>query len=81
MRTPQLRHAFPGLAVAVLFGAVAALGSDRAASSLAVAAQGDFAGLVAHVPGMLGTGGPTVILEAGYRASAGVWSRSRSSSA
>jgi hypothetical protein len=46
MRTPQLRHAVQGLAVAVfLLGAVAALGSHRAASSLAVARK-DFAGLV-----------------------------------
>jgi hypothetical protein len=41
----QLRHASSALAVAVLLFAVA-LGTPRAASPVADAAQGDFAGLV-----------------------------------
>ncbi len=80
MCTPPLRHTFLGLAVVVLLGSVAALDTHRAGSSVAVAAQGDFVGLVDIGGGRRmylecrGTGSPTVILEAGYRASARVWS-------
>jgi pimeloyl-ACP methyl ester carboxylesterase len=79
MRTPQL-HALPVLAVAVLLGAVVVLGGHRAALPIAVAAQDDFAGLINIDNGRQlylecrGAGSPTVVLEAGYRSSARVWS-------
>jgi pimeloyl-ACP methyl ester carboxylesterase len=79
MRPLQLRHAPPALAVAVLLFAFA-LDTPRAASSVADAAQGDFAGLVDIGGGRRlylecrGTGSPTVVLEAGYRSSARIWS-------
>jgi pimeloyl-ACP methyl ester carboxylesterase len=65
--------------LAVLLGAVAILGAQRAAPPVAVAAQDDFAGLVDIGGRRLylecrGTGSPTVILEAGYRSSATTWS-------
>jgi hypothetical protein len=75
----QLRHASSALAVAVLLFAVA-LGTSRAASPVADAAQGDFAGLVDIGGGRRlyiecrGTGSPAVVLEAGYRSSARIWS-------
>lgn len=75
----QLRDAPPALAVAVLLFALA-LGTPRAASPAASAAQGDFAGLVDIGAGRrlylecLGTGSPVVVLEAGYRSSARIWS-------
>ena len=75
----QLRHASSALAVAVLLFAVA-LGTPRAASPVADAAQGDFAGLVDIGGGRRlyiecrGTGSPAVVLEAGYRSSARIWS-------
>ena len=56
------------------------LGGHRAAPPIAVASQGDFAGLVDIGGGRQlylecrGTGSPTVVLEAGYRGSARVWS-------
>ena len=80
MRPLQLRHAVHALAVAIPLGAVAALGIPRAASSVEVAAQGDFAGLIDIGGGRRiylecrGTGSPTVVLEAGYRSSARFWS-------
>ena len=77
----QLRHAPPALAVAVLLFAFAfALGTPRAASPAASAAQGDFAGFVDIGAGRRlylecrGTGSPVVVLEAGYRSSARIWS-------
>jgi pimeloyl-ACP methyl ester carboxylesterase len=79
MRPLQLRHASPARAVAILLFAVA-LGSPRAASPVADAAQGDFAGLVDIGGGRRlylecrGTGSPVVVLEAGYRSSARIWS-------
>jgi hypothetical protein len=75
----QLRHAPPALAVAVLLFAFA-LGTTRAASPAASAAQGDFAGFVDIGAGRRlylecrGTGSPVVVLEAGYRSSARIWS-------
>src|SRR5262245_4170670 len=75
----QLRHAPPVLAVAVLLFAFA-LGTPRAASPAASAAQGDFAGFVDIGAGRRlylecrGTGSPVVVLEAGYRSSARIWS-------
>jgi pimeloyl-ACP methyl ester carboxylesterase len=75
----QLRHAFPALAVAVFLFAFA-LGTPRAASPAASAAQGDFAGFVDIGAGRRlylecrGTGSPVVVLEAGYRSSARIWS-------
>jgi pimeloyl-ACP methyl ester carboxylesterase len=81
MRPLQLRHAVRALAVAIPLGAVAALGIPRAASSLEVATQGDFAGLIDIGGGgrriyleCRDTGSPTVVLEAGYRSSARFWS-------
>ena len=65
------------LAVAVLLFAVGVL---RAASPVADAAQGDFAGFVDLEGGRRvylecrGTGSPVVVLEAGYRSSARIWS-------
>jgi pimeloyl-ACP methyl ester carboxylesterase len=78
MRTPQGRHVLLCLAVAALVGAFAAVGGHRA-SAEPVAAQGDFAGLI-DIGGRRiyldcrGTGSPTVVLEAGYRSSARLWS-------
>jgi hypothetical protein len=75
----QLRRASSALALAVLLCAVA-LGTPRAASPVADAAQGDFAGLVDIGAGRRlyiecrGTGSPAVVLEAGYRSSARIWS-------
>jgi pimeloyl-ACP methyl ester carboxylesterase len=75
----QLRHAPPALAVAVLLFAFA-LGTPRAASPAESAAQGDFAGFVDIGAGRRlylecrGTGSPVVVLEAGYRSSARIWS-------
>jgi pimeloyl-ACP methyl ester carboxylesterase len=74
-----LRHASSALAVAVLLFAVG-LGTPRAASPVADAAQGDFAGLVDIGGGRRpyiecrGSGSPAVVLEAGYRSSARIWS-------
>jgi pimeloyl-ACP methyl ester carboxylesterase len=69
----------PALAVAVLLGAAAILGTHRAAPPAAVAGQNDFAGLVDIGGRRLylecrGTGSPTVVLEAGYRNHGGIWS-------
>ena len=78
MRQP-LRHAPPALAVAVILFAFA-LGDPRAVSPAASAAQGDFAGFVDIGAGRRlylecrGTGSPVVVLEAGYRSSARIWS-------
>jgi len=75
----QLRHAPPALAVAVLLFAFP-LGTPRAASPAASAARGDFAGFVDIGAGRRlylecrGTGSPVVVLEAGYRSSARIWS-------
>jgi pimeloyl-ACP methyl ester carboxylesterase len=75
----QLRHAPPALAVAVLLFAFA-LSTPRAASPAESAAQGDFAGFVDIGAGRRlylecrGTGSPVVVLEAGYRSSARIWS-------
>jgi pimeloyl-ACP methyl ester carboxylesterase len=74
-----LRTALTILAVPVLLGAVVVLGG-LAAPSIAVAAQDDFASLIEIDDGRRvylecrGAGGPTVVLEAGYRSSARVWS-------
>jgi pimeloyl-ACP methyl ester carboxylesterase len=65
---------------AVVLGAVALLGDHATAHSVAVAGQSDFAGLVDIGGGRRlylecrGTGSPTVVLEAGYRSPATVWS-------
>ena len=78
MRARQL-HALPVLAISVLFSAVVVLGG-RAAPRIAVAAQDDFAGLIEIDDGRRlylecrGAGSPTVVLEAGYRSSARIWS-------
>ncbi len=75
----QLRRASCALALAVLLCAVA-LGTPRAASQVPDAAQGDFADLVDIGGGRRlyiecrGTGSPAVVLEAGYRSSARIWS-------
>ena len=75
----QLCHSPPALAVAVLLFAFA-LGTARAASPAASAAQGDFAGFVDIGSGRRlylecrGTGSPVVVLEAGYRSAARIWS-------
>src|SRR5690348_8579844 len=74
MRPLQIRDASTGLAVAVLMFAFA-VSTLRAASP-----QGDFTGLVDIGGGRRlylecrGAGSPTVILEAGYRSSARIWS-------
>ena len=74
------------LAVAVLLFAVP-LGVLRAASPVADAAQGDFARLVDIGDGRRlylecrGTGSPVVVLEAGYRSSARIWSEDYKSGA
>ena len=79
MRPLQLRDASTGLAAAVLVLAFG-VGTLRAASPVADAAQGDFTGLVDIGGGRRlylecrGAGSPTVILEAGYRSSARIWS-------
>jgi pimeloyl-ACP methyl ester carboxylesterase len=79
MRPLQLRHAPPALALAILLFAFA-LGTPRTASPAASAAQGDFAGFVDIGAGRRlylecrGTGSPVVVLEAGYRSSARIWS-------
>jgi len=79
MRPLTLRHAFSAVAVALLLLAFD-LGTSSAASPVADAAQGDFAGLVDIGGGRRlylecrGTGSPTVVLEAGYRSSAKIWS-------
>jgi pimeloyl-ACP methyl ester carboxylesterase len=73
------------LAVAVLFAVP--LGVPRAAWPMADAAQGDFAGFVAIGSGRRlylecrGTGSPVVVLEAGYRSSARIWSEDQKSGA
>jgi pimeloyl-ACP methyl ester carboxylesterase len=73
------------LAVAVLFAVP--LGVPRAASPVADAAQGDFAGFVDIGSGRRlylecrGTGSPVVVLEAGYRSSARIWSEDQKSGA
>ena len=80
MRSLQLHHAVRALAVAIPLGAVATLGIPRAASSVEVVDQGDFAGLIDISGGRRiylecwGTGSPTVVLEAGYRSFARFWS-------
>ena len=69
-----------GGVLAVVLGAVAILGDRRAGAPVAVAGQGDFAGLVDIGGGRRlylecrGQGSPTVLLEAGYRSPATVWS-------
>ena len=74
------------LAVAALLFAVP-LGVLRAASPVADAAQGDFAGLVDIGGGRRlylecrGTGSPVVVLEAGYRSSARIWNEDYKSGA
>jgi hypothetical protein len=74
------------LAVAVLLFA-APFGGLRAASPVADAAQGDFAGFVDLEGGRRvylecrGTGSPVVVLEAGYRSSARIWSEDHKSGA
>jgi pimeloyl-ACP methyl ester carboxylesterase len=79
MRPLQFRHAPPALAVAVILFTFA-LGTPLAASPAASAAQGDFSGFVDIGAGRhlylecRGTGSPVVVLEAGYRSSARVWS-------
>ena len=79
MRLLQLRDAPPALAVAVILFSFA-LGTPRAASPTASAAQGDFVGFVDIGAGRhlylecRGTGSPVVVLEAGYRSSARIWS-------
>jgi pimeloyl-ACP methyl ester carboxylesterase len=80
MRIPHRHYMFPALALAVLLSARAAGGTGRAAPPVAVAGQGDVAGLVDIGGGRRlylecrGTGSPTVVLEAGYRSPATVWS-------
>jgi hypothetical protein len=75
----RLPDAPPALAVAVLVFAFA-LGTPRAASPTASVTQSDFAGLVDIGAGRRlylecrGTGSPVVVLEAGYRGSARIWS-------
>src|SRR5256885_1945416 len=79
MHPLHFRHASPALAVAVLLLTVT-LGTSRAASPVTDAAQGDFAGLIDIGGGRRlylecrGTGSPVVVLEAGYRSSAVIWS-------
>lgn len=79
MRPSPLRHARTALALAILLGVVALLGSRQATPAGAVTVQSDFAGLVDIGGGRRlylecrGTGSPTVVLEAGYRASALFW--------
>src|SRR6266545_4323090 len=74
------RRATLGGVLAVLLGTIAVLGSQGTAPPVAVAGQGDFAGLVDIGGGRRlylecrGSGGPTVVLEAGYRSSARYWS-------
>ena len=70
MPRSMLRPVQSVVVAAVLLGAVAVLGAPRARSSVPVAGQSDFAGLVDIGGRRLylecqGTGSPTVILEAG----------------
>jgi pimeloyl-ACP methyl ester carboxylesterase len=79
MHTPKGRHALPYLAVTGLIFAVAALGTAHAASTMEVAAQDDFAGLVDIGGRRLyvecrGAGSPTVLLEDGAGVGADLWS-------
>jgi hypothetical protein len=65
--------------LAVLLGAVAILGAQRATPPVAVAAQDDFAGLMDIGGRRLylecqGTGSPTVLLENGAGLGADIWS-------
>ena len=75
----QLRDAPPALDVAVLLFALP-LRTPRAVSSAVAAAQGDLAGFIDIGVGRRlylecrGTGSPVVVLEAGYRSSARIWS-------
>jgi pimeloyl-ACP methyl ester carboxylesterase len=75
----QLRRAPPALAVTATLFAFA-LGTPHPAWPAASAAQGDFAGFVDIGAGRRlylecrGTGSPVVVLEAGYRSSARIWS-------
>src|SRR5262245_7726289 len=79
MRTLPLRRVFSLLAVALIAGTGAVLGSYVARTSAAIAGQGDFAGLVDIGGGRRmylecrGQGGPTVILVSGYGNHAGAW--------
>ncbi len=77
---PDRRPLLLPLLVVLLLSAVTLLGAQRAAPSVALAGQSDFAGLVDIGGGRhlylecRGQGGPTVVLEAGYRSPATVWS-------
>src|SRR5438045_2648226 len=79
MGTSPYGHARIALVFAVLLGAVTVLGSQRATPAGAGTVQSDFAGLVDIGGGRRlyleckGQGSPTVVLEAGYRASAPYW--------
>src|SRR5438105_2224985 len=69
----------PGGALALLLITTAAAAAQGTVPAAPTAAQGDFAGLVDIGGRRLylecrGTGSPTVILEAGYRSPATVWS-------
>jgi pimeloyl-ACP methyl ester carboxylesterase len=82
----HLRHACLALTVIILLLAVP-LGTSRAASPVTDAVPGDFARLVDIAGGRRlylecrGTGRPTVVLEAGYRSSARIWSEDLKSGA
>src|SRR5215216_5767153 len=79
MRSPSVRRVAAGGVLAVLL-AVAALGAQRTHPPVAVAGQGDVAGLVDIGHGRRlylecrGQGGPTVVLVSGYGNHGGVWS-------
>jgi pimeloyl-ACP methyl ester carboxylesterase len=91
--TPNAAHATSGRTfrrvalsgvLAVLVGAVAIFGAQRAAPPVAGAAQGDFAGLVEIGDGRRlyleckGSGSPTVVLEAGYGNTSQIWANTLS---
>jgi pimeloyl-ACP methyl ester carboxylesterase len=71
-----------GIMLTLLLTAAMAVGAQQTAPPAGPAAQGDFAGLV-DIGGRRrylecrGTGSPTVVLEAGYRDRADIWSRDR----
>jgi pimeloyl-ACP methyl ester carboxylesterase len=80
MQTLPFRYALLMVALALLIGALTAIGTPCAARSIAVAGQSDFAGLVDVGGGRglylecHGQGSPTVILVSGYGNHGGVWS-------
>jgi len=80
MQNRRVTQLLPALLLAVLVGTVTARAARDVPPAAAVAGPGDFAGLVDIGGGRRlylecrGSGSPTVVLEAGYRSPATVWS-------